>query len=206
MGVEVDPEHIISPPAAAARWLRAEVEGAVALFVPRVTHSEFNGLQLWDGDTSCRVAALVIGDLAEEWTFARLNQAFQLLMAEPAPQLIALGMTRYWRAAGGLQLDTGPFVSALQYATGIEPRVLGKPARAFFTTAADALGLEPGELLMVGDDIRGDVEGAQRAGLHAALVKTGKFQPQDLQLGVQADVVLDSLASLPEWWRAHAAN
>jgi ribonucleotide monophosphatase NagD (HAD superfamily) len=45
-------------------------------------------------------------------------------------------MTRYWRTPAGLQLDAGPFVSALQYATGIEPVVTGKPARAFFLAAA----------------------------------------------------------------------
>jgi ribonucleotide monophosphatase NagD (HAD superfamily) len=57
---------------------------------------------------------------------------------------------------------------------------------------------------MVGDDIRGDVQGAQHAGLCAALVRTGKFQPQDLESGVEPEVVLDSVASLPAWWRANA--
>jgi phospholysine phosphohistidine inorganic pyrophosphate phosphatase len=66
------------------------------------------------------------------------------------------------------------------------------------------LGLGPDQVLMVGDDIRGDVQGAQRAGLRAALVKTGKFPPRDLESGVQPDVVLDSVASLPAWWRANA--
>jgi ribonucleotide monophosphatase NagD (HAD superfamily) len=67
--------------------------------------------------------------LGEGWDFATLNRAFRLLMAEPHPRLIALGMTRYWRAADGLRLDTAPFVVALQHATGIAPVVLGKPDR-----------------------------------------------------------------------------
>ena len=204
MGIAIDSEHILSPPAAAARWLREQVAGPVALFVPPATQSEFAGLPLWNGDVNQTVAAVVIGDLAEAWTFARLNQAFQLLMSSPAPRLVALGMTRYWRTPAGLQLDAGPFVSALQYATGIEPVVTGKPARAFFLTAAETLGLAPDQLLMVGDDIRGDVQGAQHAGLGAALVRTGKFQAQDLESGVQPEVVLDSVASLPAWWRGYA--
>ena len=204
MGIAIDPGHILSPPAAAARWLRAQVAGPVALFVPPATQAEFAGLPLWNGDVNQAVAAVVIGDLAEAWTFARLNQAFQLLMASPAPRLVALGMTRYWRTSAGLQLDAGPFVSALQYATGIEPVVTGKPARAFFLAAAELLDLAPDQLLMVGDDIRGDVQGAQHAGLRAALVRTGKFQPQDLESGVEPEVVLDSVASLPAWWRANA--
>ena len=204
MGIAIDPEQIISPPAAAARWLRAQSAGPVALFVPPATQTEFAGLPRWNGDSNQAVGAVVIGDLAEAWTFARLNQAFQLLMASPAPRLVALGMTRYWRTPAGLQLDAGPFVSALQYAAGIEPVVTGKPARGFFLAAAETLGIPPDQLLMVGDDIRGDVQGAQKAGMRAALVKTGKFQPQDLESGVQPDVVLDSVASLPAWWRANA--
>jgi phospholysine phosphohistidine inorganic pyrophosphate phosphatase len=201
MSIAIDPEQILCPPAAAARWLSAHTAGPVALFVPPATQTEFAGLPLWDGDIRQAVAAVVIGDLAGAWTFARLNQAFQLLMGRPAPRLVALGMTRYWRTSGGLQRDAGPFVSALQYATGIEPVVTGKPAPAFFLTAAEMLGLIPDQLLMVGDDIRGDVQGAQHAGLGAALVRTGKFQPQDLESGVQPEVVLDSVASLPAWWR-----
>jgi phospholysine phosphohistidine inorganic pyrophosphate phosphatase len=204
MGIEAGPQTIVSPPAAAARWLGREVEGPVALFVPEVTRSEFAALALWSGAADQRVGAVVIGDLGEGWTFQRLNQAFRLLMANPAPRLVALGMTRYWRAGSDLQLDAGPFVSALQYATGLEPVVLGKPARAFFAAAADQLEMEPGELLMIGDDIRGDIQGAQRAGLRAALVKTGKFQPQDLESAVHPDAVLESVASLPAWWRNQA--
>jgi len=198
--IAIEPEQILSPPAAAARWLRAQAAGPVALFVPPATQAEFAGLPRWDGDVKQTVGAVVIGDLAEAWTFARLNQAFQLLMARPAPHLVALGMTRYWRTAAGLQLDAGPFVSALQYASGIEPTVTGKPAQAFFRTAAETLDLAPRDLLMVGDDIRGDVQGAQRAGLRAALVRTGKFQPQDLESGIQPEAVLDSVAEVPGWW------
>src|SRR5690606_28263495 len=96
--------------------------------------------------------------------------------------------------------DTGPFVVALEYATGLTPRVFGKPAATFFQVAADSLGLDSGELLMIGDDIQGDVGGAQEAGLRAILVKTGKFRSEDLQGKVRPDAVLESVAELPAWW------
>ena len=41
---------------------------------------------------------------------------------------VALGLTRYWRAADGLRLDVGGYVRALEYATGRRAVVLGKPA------------------------------------------------------------------------------
>jgi phospholysine phosphohistidine inorganic pyrophosphate phosphatase len=55
--------------------------------------------------------------------------------------------------------------------------------------------------VMVGDDIRGDVGGAQGAGLRGVLVRTGKFTPDDSDGDVTPDAVLDSVANLPTWWR-----
>ena len=95
--------------------------------------------------------------------------------------MVALGMTRYWRAEDGLRLDAGAFVRALEYAAGRTAVVVGKPDPTFYATAVDALGLEAGQVVMVGDDIHTDVEGAQRAGLTGVLVRTGKFSASDLE-------------------------
>jgi ribonucleotide monophosphatase NagD (HAD superfamily) len=53
---------------------------------------------------------------------------------------------------------------------------------------------------MIGDDIRGDIFGAQRAGIAAAPVRTGKFRAIDLESEQQPDFVLDSIAQLPDRW------
>jgi ribonucleotide monophosphatase NagD (HAD superfamily) len=50
---------------------------------------------------------------------------------------------------------------------------------------------------MVGDDIEADIKGAQDAGLKAALVKTGKFQAEDLKRGIVPDAVLETVSDLP---------
>ena len=41
---------------------------------------------------------------------------------------------------------------------------------------------------------------AQKAGIPGLLVRTGKFSPGDLKLGIEPDAVLDSVADLPGWW------
>ena len=143
---------------------------------------------------------MVVGDLGRGWDFATLNRAFRLLMGDAAPPLVALGLTRYWRADDGLRLDAGPFVRALEHAAGRAAVVLGKPDPAFYGAAVEDLDLEPGQVVMVGDDMRSDVEGAQRAGLTGVLVCTGKFSPADLDGDVSPDAVLDSIADLPRWW------
>ncbi|MFQ5983276.1 MAG: HAD hydrolase-like protein, partial [Woeseiaceae bacterium] len=69
----------------------------------------------------------------------------------------------------------------LAHASGLSPVVLGKPARPFFETALAMLDVSAGETLIVGDDIQGDIAGAQAAGLSGVLVRTGKFQTSDLE-------------------------
>jgi ribonucleotide monophosphatase NagD (HAD superfamily) len=62
------------------------------------------------------------------------------------------------------------------------------------------LAAEAAETLMIGDDIRVHIGGAQGAGIRGLLVRSGKFRPQDLRGEIQPDGVLDSIADLPAWW------
>ena len=48
--------------------------------------------------------------------------------------------------------------------------MLGKPALAFFRAALDELGTPAASSWMIGDDVRGDIGGAQTAGLRGMLV------------------------------------
>jgi HAD superfamily hydrolase (TIGR01458 family) len=203
MGIRVSTDAILTPPVAAVRWLSERVDGPVALFVPEATRVEFAGLACigpQDPEPDRPVAAVVIGDYGESWTYAALNRAFRWLMQPSQPPLVALGMTRYWQAEDGLRLDTAPFVVALAHAIGREPVVLGKPAGPFFQAALDQLGVGAEQTLMIGDDIRGDVGGAQAAGIAGLLVKTGKYRPRDLAGGIEPRDVLESIAELPAWW------
>jgi phospholysine phosphohistidine inorganic pyrophosphate phosphatase len=203
LGIEVDPSKILTPPVAAVHWLKAHVSGRIALFVPEGTKREFLGLPLLDENSESGASAVVVGDLGEAWNFATLNRAFRLLVAEPRPYLLALGMTRYWQAPDGLRLDTAPFVVALEHASGVKALVLGKPAAAFFQSALDLVGDTAANTVMVGDDIQVDIEGAQSLGMRGILVRTGKFRPTDLEREVKPAAVLDSIASLPAWWKAN---
>lgn len=78
---------------------------------------------------------------------------------------------------GELSLDAGPFVAALEYASGREATVFGKPAAMFFKLAVESLRCAPEEVAMIGDDVEADVGGAMAAGLMGVLVRTGKYRP-----------------------------
>jgi len=195
----------LPPPVAAKQWLQSNNLNNIVLFVPNATKEEFSDFNLiaeHKNITNTHIDAVVIGDLGKQWTFKIMNQIFRLLTNNPQAKLIALGMTRYWRSASGLQLDVGPMIKAFEYATGINAIVTGKPAIAFFQAAVCLLS-EQDDIVMIGDDIRSDIEAAQQAGLKAILVRTGKFTEQDLCSDISPDAILDSIASLPDWWKTN---
>ena len=199
-GIDCHSEDFLTPPVAATRWLSEKALKDIALFVPESTRAEFAQFTLHENEDD-KVDAVVIGDLGEGWDFATMNRVFRLLLNNPDATLIALGMTRYWRNKGKLQLDVGPIVKAIEYATGRAPKVTGKPAKPFYKAAMSLLHKK--KIIMIGDDIHGDIEAAQKAGLKAILVRTGKFTPRDLELGIKPKAIIDSVADLPDWWQTH---
>jgi ribonucleotide monophosphatase NagD (HAD superfamily) len=66
---------------------------------------------------------------------------------------------------------TGAIVAALEYATGAQARIVGKPDPQLFRTALDRL--PPGPSLVIGDRLDSDLKGAAEVGLDAAIVLTG---------------------------------
>jgi phospholysine phosphohistidine inorganic pyrophosphate phosphatase len=136
---------------------------------------------------------VLVGDLGRGFDYARLNAAFRYLV--DGAGLVALQKNRFWQEADGLSLDAGPFVAALEYASGNTALVAGKPEPVFFEAALRDLGLEPWEVAMVGDDAESDVAGAQRAGLRGIQVRTGKYRPGTTG---EPDAEIESIASLPE--------
>ncbi len=168
----------------------------VAAYVADDTLEDFAAFDL----AAARPEVVVVGDLGDAWDFATLNRAFLQLM--DGAELIALQRDRYWLRGDGLALDAGPFVAALEYATGQTATVCGKPSAAFYAAALatlpDALRAAPRGVTMVGDDLWGDVEGAQRAGLTTWMVRTGKFREDVVSAsGITPDRIFDSVAELP---------
>jgi phospholysine phosphohistidine inorganic pyrophosphate phosphatase len=135
---------------------------------------------------------VLVGDLGDGFDYSRLNAAFRHLMNGAG--LVALQKNRFWQEADGLSLDAGPFVAALEYASGKTALVVGKPEPAFFEAALRDLGLEVREVAMVGDDAESDVAGAQRAGLQGIQVRTGKYRPGTAEA---PDAEIESVADLP---------
>ncbi len=201
-GIEVKAEKILTPLMVAQDWLRNEYVQPIALFLPENSKTEFTDFEIYDPKHHSNVGAVLIGDYGEYWNYETLNHAFRLLMSKPKPRLVALGMSRYWHSKNGLEMDVGPYIKALEFASDCETIVMGKPSTSFFSTAVAHLNLTPEQVMMIGDDLTSDINAAQNTGLKATLVKTGKFLPDDINAKQQADWVIDSIADLPQLWKS----
>jgi len=194
IGLDVCEEDVLTPAALAVAHCRAAGHERVALLVADALREDLAGLhEPADGEP---VDAVIVGDLGEGFTYDRLNGAFRRLM--DGAELVALQRNRYWQREDGLTLDAGGFVVALEYASDTEATVVGKPSAAFFAAALAEVGADAARAVMVGDDVEGDVGGAQDAGLAGVLVRTGKYREDAVAAsGIEPTRTIDSIAEVP---------
>ncbi len=192
LGIEAEPAELLTPATLAARRCEEAGYGSVSLVVLDELREDLEGIAEGEGD----VDAVIVGDLGDRWDYAVLNSAFRQVME--GAELIALQKNRYWETAEGLSLDAGPFVAAIEYATGREADVVGKPAPSFFELALSDLDVDADRAAMVGDDVEADVGGAIEAGLAGILVRTGKYREELVrESGIEPTATVDSIADVP---------
>jgi HAD superfamily hydrolase (TIGR01458 family) len=198
LGFAATAEEVITPAATAVALCRERGLERVALFTPDALRADLGGLtEAAEGEPA---DAIVLGDLGARFDDALLNRAFTLLMDGAA--LIALQHNRYYRRGGGLRLDVGAYAAALEYASGSESVVAGKPSAEFFAAALAGVGATADDAVMIGDDVEADVGGALDAGLRGILVKTGKYRDDLVAAsGVKPSATVDSIADVAELLR-----
>jgi HAD superfamily hydrolase (TIGR01458 family) len=199
LGLDIEDSELFTPGEAARNWLAANDCSPSLLVHPNLVE-EFAG----EGGRPHR--AVIIGDAGEDFDFARLNHAFRELIGG-AP-FIALAKNRSFKDDdGALSLDAGAFVTALEFATGREALVLGKPSPAFFQAALASMNCAPETAVMVGDDAESDIAGALDAGLAAAvLVRTGKYRAGDeTRFSPAPTATVADLSAATEWILARRA-
>jgi HAD superfamily hydrolase (TIGR01458 family) len=195
IGLPLAEQQLITAPVATANYIRQHYPGKRCWVLSKGdTEADFAGIDL----VEAHAEIVVIGGAEELLTYEAMNAAFRMLM--DGAVLLAMHTNLYWRTSDGLRLDSGPYVHALELATGKQATVLGKPARPFFEQALQSIGVEAAEAIMVGDDLENDVRGAQQAGLRGILVCTGKHHADSPLLErIHPDAILPSIADLPQW-------
>ena len=194
-GFTIKEEDIFSAPVATARYIKRTGKKRCFLLTTGDVSKDFRkeGLTLTEKNPDY----VVVGDAGKDFTFDSMNKAFNLLL--DGADLIAMEKDRYWRTPDGLALCGGAYTAALEYASGKKAVLIGKPSKDFLNLALADMKAKPKNTIAIGDDLITDIAGAQRAGMKAYLVTTGKHTKEDLKGSViKPDRVLDSIADLRE--------
>ncbi len=202
MGIELDVDEVQTTADAAVAALRGK--RVLALVMHALIHDLEELEIVGDG-----AEAVLIGGADDSpetnLVFSYMNLARAFAELELGAELYCLHRNRWWQTARGPLLDSGCFVAGLEYAAQTAAVVLGKPSAAYFDAACEALDAEPSMTWMIGDDLEADIAGARGVGMHAVLVRTGKFRPDALDASrVLPDGIVSSIAHVPDWLEDHA--
>lgn len=194
MGIPVKPHEVLSPPLATLHYLMkhnfknvevlasSSIKNMIYQSIPKELHEP---------------EAIVISDIGKNWDYELMNDLFLKILN--GSKIIGLHHGKYWKASDGLRIDIGAFIKGLEFATSSEAICIGKPNKDFYLSAIEKIGLKASELLMIGDDIIGDIQGAKNASLSAIQVKTGKYRKELTENAtIKPDSIIDNFNDLDE--------
>lgn len=73
----------------------------------------------------------------------------------------------------------GAIMSMIKFATNKDYKVVGKPSLEFFESAKDIIGVDFKDIMIISDDMIGDLIGAQKLGMRSCLVLSGKIKREE---------------------------
>jgi len=124
--------------------------------------------------------AVVVGDIGKRWNYEIMNEIFNFIIN--GADFIAMHKNKFWKTREeGLLLDAGTFINGIEYASGKNAVLIGKPSPFYFQAGLEVLGFSENlitenkqEFLMLGDDLETDIMGAKKMGAKTILIYTGK--------------------------------
>lgn len=197
-GMKIKQEKIITPTEATIRHVKSKNKNASCFLVASAETKKLfrkEGLKVIEKE---KPVDFVIVFFYEKTNYKMLDTAFRFLLS--GAELVANAYVRHAPVGknGSPVLASGPFVKALEYASGKKAMITGKPSKEFFSQALALLGAKPSETIMVGDSLDSDIIGAKNSGIKAVLVKTGSFNQAELEKSViKPDAVIESIKELP---------
>ncbi|XP_069139191.1 phospholysine phosphohistidine inorganic pyrophosphate phosphatase-like [Argopecten irradians] len=106
-GFDIKSEEVFAPIPAMCQVLK-ERNLRPHLLISRNASADFSGVPT--DNSNC----VVLGDAVDEFSYANLNKAFQILISLDKPILFSLGKGRYYKDGKDLALDVGSFCRALE--------------------------------------------------------------------------------------------
>lgn len=195
-GAKVEPEHILTSSMAASNYLLSRHPNGGAVYV--VGETGLVNTLASDGFTHSedKVLAVVAG-MDRTLSYAKLSQAARLI--REGAEFVGTNPDLTFPTPTGLSPGSGAVLAFLEAASGRKPAVMGKPEPYLYNLAIQRMRALPEEILVVGDRLDTDIQGAQRIGCPTALVLTGVSSRVDASnWQPQPDLILPDAAALAD--------
>lgn len=199
-GIGVDDAEFVTAGRAAADYVAAHHPGARVLAVGDtglVAPMRELGVDLVAPDTENERADVVVVGAADAYDTPHINAAC-LAVDAGAPLYTTVASPWFHGGMGKSVAVSAAIANAIRWATGVPPRVLGKPSSALAETLTRRFGVDPSEIAVVGD-ATAEIQLARTMGANNVLVLSGAITSElvaNLDADQQPDVVLDDVAAL----------
>jgi ribonucleotide monophosphatase NagD (HAD superfamily) len=180
----------------AGAWLRATELTSVMLLGSSRAVKDLGTLYLVRSNAD----VVLVGDYFGDYSRSLLQDAYREL--ETGAALVAMQRNRTWSDGSCLFLDNGFWVAGLEYATGVQATVIGKPAPGAYQKCLNNMALEAEVVAMVSDDLSSDLVGAQEVGLMTVHVTGGDRVRLGQPSHFAADMTVATLADFADRVRA----
>ncbi len=198
-GVSVSPQQVMTSALATALLLREDFPRGGTVYVVGqqglVRALEEAGFEVLPPDALPQQVTAVVAGMDRTLSYQKLMHAV-LLIRRGAP-FYGSNPDRTYPTPQGQAPGAGAILAAIAAATGVQPRIAGKPEPHIFRLALQRLGVRPEDALMVGDRLETDILGGQRAGMRTALVLSGvTASDQAAAWSPRPDWILPDLSAL----------
>lgn len=194
MGMHVPAERIVTSSVGTTAYLRSNLRPGSRVLV--IGEPPFRRAIAGAGFilASEDVTTVVVG-LDRRVTYRKLAMAAAALVG--GAEFVASNADPLVPTETGVMPGAGALVSALQYASGRKPVVVGKPDPRLLREALARIGTSPAETAMVGDQLGTDIAAGRAAGLFTILVLTGVTTSRSRTDGdPRPDLILRDLTDL----------
>lgn len=195
MGITVPVESIFTSAVATATYLRSTYAEGTRIYV--VGMGPLRQAIFGDGYflPAEAEADVVVSGADFELVYASLRTACLAIRA--GADYVATNADTTFPTEVGLIPGSGAVVAALVAATSKQPVVVGKPSPVMVESCLIAMGIEPGQAVMLGDRLDTDILAGREAGTRTALVLTGVHNHDDITaFGIEPNLVIPTLDDL----------
>ncbi len=201
-GVDLPREQIIGSAQATGIYLQKKFGLGTRVYVigePSLVESlrEFGLNVVGEGEAD---VAVVVVSFDYNFNYTKLKAAS--FYVQSGSVLVGTNSDLTLPSPEGFIPGAGINLRAVELASNQSGIVIGKPEPILYQMALERLGLAPSETLAIGDRIETDIVGAQKAGIHTALVLSGVSTLAHVEdFNPKPEIIVDDLEDLVFKWK-----